>query len=129
MRSPINLNRINKSFDGLRESIKGAKDISQSISSNLDESIKVDRQRISMSSRMFARKRDLMRRRSKEELLEASGITSAIRNTGKVIKKTTRGFLGRILDFVGTVIMGWAIFLPRPKRMFTTPGGKHSLKA
>lgn len=114
MRSPINLNRINKSFDGLRESIKGAKDISQSISSNLDESIKVDRQRISMSSRMFARKRDLMRRRSKEELLEASGITSAIRNTGKVIKKTTRGFLGRILDFVGTVIMGWAILnLPK----------------
>lgn len=114
MRSSLNLNKINRSFDGLRDSIKGASDISESISTNLDESIKVDRQRISMSSRMFARKRDLLRRRSKEELLEASGISGSIRNTGRVIKKTTRGFLGRILDFVGKVLIGW-LFLNLPK--------------
>ena len=114
MRSSLNLNKINRSFDGLRDSIKGASDISESISTNLDESIKVDRQRISMSSRMFARKRDLLRRRSKEELLEASGISGSIRNTGRVIRKTTRGFLGRILDFVGKVLIGW-LFLNLPK--------------
>ena len=57
MRSSLNLNKINRSFDGLRDSIKRASDISESISTNLDESIKVDRQRISMSSKMFARKR------------------------------------------------------------------------
>ena len=114
MRSSLNLNKINRSFDGLRDSIKGASDMSESISTNLDESIKVDRQRISMSSRMFARKRDLLRRRSKEELLEASGISGSIRNTGRVIRKTTRGFLGRILDFVGKVLIGW-LFLNLPK--------------
>ena len=114
MRSSLNLSKINRSFDGLRDSIKGASDISESISTNLDESIKVDRQRISMSSRMFARKRDLLRRRSKEELLEASGISGSIRNTGRVIRKTTRGFLGRILDFVGKVLIGW-LFLNLPK--------------
>ena len=114
MRSSLNLNKINRSFDGLRDSIKGASDISESISTNLDESIKVDRQRISMSSKMFARKRDLLRRRSKEELLEASGISGSIRNTGRVIRKTTRGFLGRILDFVGKVLIGW-LFLNLPK--------------
>ena len=114
MRSSLNLSKINRSFDGLRDSIKGASDISESISTNLDESIKVDRQRISMSSKMFARKRDLLRRRSKEELLEASGISGSIRNTGRVIRKTTRGFLGRILDFVGKVLIGW-LFLNLPK--------------
>ena len=114
MRSSLNLNKINRSFDGLRDSIKGASDISESISTNLDESIKVDKQRISMSQKMFARKRDLLRRRSKEELLEASGISGSIRNTGRVIRKTTRGFLGRILDFVGKVLIGW-LFLNLPK--------------
>ena len=114
MRSSLNLNKINRSFDGLRDSIKGASDISESISTNLDESIKVDKQSISMSQKMFARKRDLLRRRSKEELLEASGISGSIRNTGRVIKKTTRGFLGRILDFVGKVLIGW-LFLNLPK--------------
>ena len=67
MRSSLNLNKINRSFDGLRDSIKGASDISESISTNLDESIKVDKQSISMSQKMFARNRDLLRRRSKEE--------------------------------------------------------------
>lgn len=114
MRSSLNLNKINRSFDGLRDSIKGASDISESISTNLDESIKVDKQSISMSQKMFARKRDLLRRRSKEELLEASGISGSIRNTGRVIRKTTRGFLGRILDFVGKVLIGW-LFLNLPK--------------
>jgi len=114
MKPAINLITIKKSLNGLSQSIKNASQGAENISKNVDEDIKVSRNRLSMSSKMFARKRDLMRRREREDILEASGIIGAIRNTGKIIKKNTRGFLGRIMDFIALTIVGWA-FLNLPK--------------
>tara|TARA_B100001287_G_scaffold66657_1_gene54455 strand:+ start:194 stop:1465 length:1272 start_codon:yes stop_codon:yes gene_type:complete len=114
MKPAINLTTIKKSLNGLSQSIKNASQGAENISKNVDEDIKVSRNRLSMSSKMFARKRDLMRRREREDILEASGIIGSIRNTGKIIKKNTRGFLGRIMDFIALTIVGWA-FLNLPK--------------
>ena len=45
----------------------------------------------------------------REDLIEASGIGGALRRANKIVSSSTRGFLGRILDFVGTILVGWAI--------------------
>ena len=49
-----------------------------------------------------------------EDMLEAGSVMGILRSSGKAIQRTTKGFLGRILDFVGTIILGWAILnLPK----------------
>jgi len=109
MRSIINLDSINKSLSGLTESVKSAQKQSQVISKNIDDRNKIKRNALSMSSKLFARRRDNQRRREKEDLLEASGVMGALKSGGRTIQRTTKGFLGRILDFVGTVIIGWTV--------------------
>ena len=109
MRSLINLNSINRSLSNLTESIKNAQKQSEQISDGVEKRNKTKRDGLAMSSKLFARRRDNNRRRQKEDLLEASGVTGALKAGGKIIRRTTKGFLGRILDFIGTVLIGWSI--------------------
>ena len=109
MRSILNLNTINKSLTGLSESVKGAAKRSEAISDNIADRNKIKGESISMSSKLFARRRDNLKRKEKEDLIEAGGVMGALRAGGKIIQRNTKGFLGRILDFIGTVIIGWAI--------------------
>ncbi len=114
MRSTINLDSINKSLSGLTESIKGAQKQSEQISENVQKRNREKREGLSMSSKLFARRRDNQRRREKEDLLEASGVMSSLRARRRMIQRTTKGFLGRILDFLATVLIGWTIMnLPK----------------
>ena len=127
MRSIINLDSINKSLSGLTESIKNAQKQSNQISDNVEKRNKVKRDGLTMSSKLFARRRDNMRRREKEDLLEAGGVLGALKASGKVIRRNTKGFLGRILDFVGTIIIGWSI-LNFPKIIKLAQGVMNRLK-
>ena len=127
MRSIINLDSINKSLSGLTESIKSAQKQSNQISDNVEKRNKVKRDGLAMSSKLFARRRDNNRRREKEDLLEASGVLGAMKASGKVIRRTSKGFLGRILDFVGTIIIGWSI-LNFPKIIKLAQGVMSRLK-
>ena len=53
-------------------------------------------------------------RKQREDELEASSVTGVSKKQGNIIQRSTRGFLGRILDFVGTLILGWALInLPK----------------
>ena len=114
MRSPINLTTINRSLTGLTESVKSAVKKSGDIADNVSANNKIKRDSISMSAKLFARRRDNQRRKEKEDLIEAGSVMGALRASGKIIQRTTKGFLGRIMDFVGTVIIGWAIInLPK----------------
>ena len=54
-------------------------------------------------------RRQAARRKEREDLVEASGIGGAIKRTNKIVSSSTRGFLGRILDFIGTLLIGWAV--------------------
>ena len=114
MRSNLNLRNINRSVTGLSESLKSAKLKSDEISDNLRNRNLKDKEGISMSSKLFARRRDALRRKEKEELLEASGVVASFRRSRKIIQKKTKGFLGRLLDFVGSLLIGWALLnLPK----------------
>ena len=114
MRSTINLNNINRSLSGLSDSVKSATQKSDQISDNIKDRNLSKKKSISMSNDFFAKRRDNQRRREKEDLLEAGSVMGILKSSGKAIQRTTKGFLGRILDFVGTIILGWAILnLPK----------------
>ena len=114
MRSIINLNNINKSLSGLGRSVQSAIKRTENISENVKNRNLEKKESISMSKEFFAKRRDLQRRREKEELLEASSVVGILKSSGRSIRKTTKGFLGRILEFIGKLILGWAILnLPK----------------
>ena len=114
MRSIINLNNINRSLSSLGRSVQGAIKRTENISDNINKRNLDKKESISMSKEFFAKRRDLQRRREKEELLEAGGVLGVLRSSQRSIRKTTKGFLGRILEFVGKLILGWAILnLPK----------------
>ena len=114
MRSIINLNNINKSLSGLGRSVQSAIKRTENISENVKNRNLEKKESISMSKEFFAKRRDLQRRREKEELLEAGTIVGILKSSGRSIRKTTKGFLGRILEFIGKLILGWAILnLPK----------------
>lgn len=107
--SSLNLRRINKSVSSLGESVRKAQLSSASISKSLLESNRDKRKSLSLASTLFRRRREATLRREREDILEAGSIVGAVRRTGKVVMNSTKGFLGRILDYVGTVLVGWAI--------------------
>ena len=114
MRSIINLNNINRSLSSLGRSVQGAIKSTENISENVKKRNLEKKEFISMSKEFFAKRRDLQRRREKEELLEASSIVGILKSSGRSIRKKTKGFLGRILEFIGKLILGWAILnLPK----------------
>ena len=114
MRSTLNLTNIRRSLSGLSDSIKGAMKRSEQISDSIKDRNLAKKESISMSAEFFAKRRDNLRRKEKEDMLEAGSVMGILRSSGKAIQRTTKGFLGRILDFVGTIILGWAILnLPK----------------
>ena len=54
-------------------------------------------------------RREAVRRREQEDLIEAGRVPGILRRTSKVIGSSTKGFLGRIMDFLGTILVGWMV--------------------
>ena len=127
MRSNLNLDSIKRSLSGLSESIKTAKTNSDQISESVTKRNAAKRESLSMSSKLFARRRDNMRRRDKEDLIEAGGVMGAFKARARAVRTQTKGFLGRILDFLATVLIGWAV-LNLPKIIKLAEGVMKRLK-
>ena len=127
MRSNLNLDSIKRSLSGLSESIKTAKTNSDQISESVTKRNAAKRESLSMSSKLFARRRDNMRRRDKEDLIEAGGVMGAFKARARAVRAQTKGFLGRILDFLATVLIGWAV-LNLPKIIKLAEGVMKRLK-
>ena len=105
----INLSKINKAVTGITESVRRSKVIIDGISEKVNKSNENIKNRISDATKLFQMRRQAARRKEREDLIEASGIGGAIRRTNKIVSSSTRGFLGRILDFIGTILIGWAV--------------------
>lgn len=105
----INLSKINKAVTGITETVRRSKVIIDGISEKVNKSNENVRNRISDATKLFQMRRQAARRKEREDLVEASGIGGAIRRTNKIVSSSTRGFLGRILDFIGTLLIGWAV--------------------
>ena len=127
MRSNLNLDSIKRSLSGLSESIKTAKTNSDQISESVTKRNAAKRESLSMSSKLFARRRDNMRRRDKEDLIESGGVMGAFKARARAVRNQTKGFLGRILDFLATVLIGWAV-LNLPKIIKLAEGVMKRLK-
>jgi len=107
--SSINLSKINKAVTGVTETVRKSKSLIDDISEKIGKTNERIKTKISDSAKVFQRRQQAIRRKVREDLIEASGLGGALKRANKVASTSTRGFLGRILDFVGTILVGWAI--------------------
>jgi len=107
--SSLNLSKVNKAVTGITETVRKSKLLIDDISEKVGKTNDRIKTKISDSAKLFQRRQQAVRRKVREDLIEASGIGGAMRRVNKIVSTSTRGFLGRILDFVGTILVGWAI--------------------
>ena len=107
--SAINLSNINKAVTGVTETVRKSKLLIDDISEKIGKTNERIKTKISDSAKLFQRRQQAIRRKVREDLIEASGLGGALKRANKVISTSTRGFLGRILDFIGTILIGWAV--------------------
>ena len=107
--SSLNLSKVNKAVTGITETVRKSKLLIDNISEKVGKTNERIKTKISDSAKLFQRRQQAIRRKVREDLIEASGIGGAMRRVNKIVSTSTRGFLGRILDFVGTILVGWAI--------------------
>ena len=109
LKSSIGVNSIRKSVMSFNTSIVSAQKTTVRINQTISQSNRQKQRSISIASTNFQRRREAVRRREREDIVESSTMGGAIRRQGKVIASSTKGFLGRILDFVGTLMVGWLL--------------------
>lgn len=109
LRSSININSIRDSVSTFSESIKRSGVIARDIVKTTRERNIRNRKLIGKENEYFRRRRENIRRRDREDELEAKNITGASNRKENIITKSTKGLLGRILDFFGLILLGWFV--------------------
>lgn len=110
LRSNINLNNIKKSTNSLNKSLNLIQDSTSNINSILLKKTKNKGESIVNDRTIFQKRREAVRRRERESIIEASGIGGAVKRQSRVLSESTKGFLGRILDFIGSLMTGWLLY-------------------
>ena len=109
LKSSISLNSIRDSVTSF------GKGISQSIS-KANEIVKQTRKTnvfkktlIGKDNEYFRKRRENIRRKDREDELEASSVKGATKAQGNVVSKSVKGLLGRVLNFFGIILLGWLL--------------------
>ena len=96
-------------MSGLNKSLLAARESAKNVNTTIVQSTKEKRKYFSSSIKAFNQRREAARRKEREDLVEASTVKGAVSRSTTSVASSTRGFLGRIMDFLGTLLVGWAI--------------------
>ena len=113
-RSAINLDRIRRSLRNFGQGIKSAKIQSDEILKQTRERNRFKSSLINRDDKFFRLRQENIKRKNREDALEATTINGSTKLQGSILQKSSRGFLGRMLDFLGILLIGWSVRnLPR----------------
>ena len=108
-KTSISINGIRNSFSNFNKGIMGAK-------SQADDIVRITRERnifkrrlISKDNEFFRKRQENAKRREREDEIEAQDVRGVTKRQGNLFQRSTKGFLGRILDFLGILLIGWAV--------------------
>ena len=104
------------SINSIRESVsnfsKGLSRTSSLASGIIDQTRKINvfnSKLIKKDDEYFNKRRENVRRKQREDELESTSIKGVETKQGNIVQRSTKGFLGRILDFFGILLIGWFI--------------------
>jgi hypothetical protein len=103
------LNNITKSISSLSIGVANAQTSTASITETIKRNNTLKKDVMKNSQSVFEKRREAIRRREQESIIEASSLSGAISRSTKIAAESTKGFLGRIMDFMGSLIVAWAI--------------------
>ena len=109
IRSSTSLRNISKTLTSFSKSLNTSTLLAKDIAKTIQASNVKKKRIISEEQSFFVKRRESFFRKRRESLIEASGIKGALKATGNTIKNTAKGFLGRLLNFIGIVFIGWII--------------------
>jgi murein DD-endopeptidase MepM/ murein hydrolase activator NlpD len=101
---------IRSSIKSVRSAFSGLKKKTGNVNNILLRKTKVKRESIARNYILSQRRQEAERRKDREDLIEASSIGGVIKRQAKAIASSTKGFLGRIMDFLGTLLVGWLLY-------------------
>tara|TARA_A100001388_G_scaffold207122_1_gene157733 strand:+ start:1619 stop:3058 length:1440 start_codon:yes stop_codon:yes gene_type:complete len=105
-------NSINSIRDSVSNFSKGLGRTSSLASGIIDQTRKTNiftSKLIRKDDEYFNKRRENVRRKQREDELESTSIKGVEKKQGNIIQRSTKGFLGRILDFFGIILIGWFI--------------------
>tara|TARA_B100000123_G_C25731928_1_gene429665 strand:- start:161 stop:1537 length:1377 start_codon:yes stop_codon:yes gene_type:complete len=109
LKSSISLNSMRDSIAKFNKGLKSAQKNAFEIVKRTKESNAFKRTLIASDNNFFRKRQENVRRKDREDEIEAVSLSGAVKQKGTILAKSTRGFLGRLLDFVGILLVGWAL--------------------
>ena len=109
LKSSISINSIRDSAVNFTKGLIRSRQTASEIVNRTNENNKFKRTLIGNDNSFFSKRRENARRRQREDELEASTVQGTTKRQGNVVSRSTKGFLGRILDFFGIVLIGWFV--------------------
>ena len=108
-KNTVSIRKIGQSLSNVSKSLSAAFKSSNIVSRTTNKNIRDSRKLIRRDASFFNRRLQNIRRKDREDMIEASSSVGPSNFLQKNIFRSTKGFLGRILDFFGILLIGWAI--------------------
>ena len=109
LKSSLSINSIRNTVVNFTKGLVSSRETANEIVKKTNENNKFKRTLIGKDNSFFEKRRENARRRQREDELESSTISGVTKRQGSVTSRSTKGFLGRILDFFGIILIGWFV--------------------
>lgn len=109
LKNSDSLGNIRSSLLSFGEGLKTANSTSIGIQKGLNVNNREKQRAILKKSEIFRTRREAVQRKERESVIESGKLPNIISSAQRTISGSTKGFLGRIMDFVGTVMLGWLL--------------------
>ena len=109
LKNSDSLGNIRSSLTSFGEGLRRANSTTFAIQKGLNVNNREKQRAILKKSEIFRSRREAVQRKERESVIESGKLPSIITSAQRSISGSTKGFLGRIMDFVGIVILGWML--------------------
>jgi len=108
-RSTINIQNISKSVESTKGSVSTVNESVGNISRIIATNTRIKRELFSRSNVLISRREEAARRKEREDIIEASQVSSSPARGFAFTAKSDKGPLGRLLGFLGFTTAGWIV--------------------
>jgi hypothetical protein len=108
-KSSINIQNISKSLESTKGNISTVNESVSNISRIISTNTRIKRNLFSRSQVLEFRRDEASKRKEREDIIEASKVSSSPKSGFAFTSKSDKGPLGRLLGFLGFITSGWIV--------------------
>lgn len=109
IRNSVSIQGIKNSIEDFSSSLQKSNTLARNLAKESYDTAKFKSTLISQDQKYFRRRQENVRRKQREDLIEASTVGGTVKKAGSMINNSSRGFLGRLLDALGIIVVGWSV--------------------